>query len=114
MIAGEWEIVSRIAQRSALQMVWFPQRREQKAVLDLCQEVAFHAAQGLPELRETPAYRILRDWLRIRHRDRHPDADGFQFMIMQAAGHDERVTPECLFASPVEPAGRTHTPATGP
>lgn len=81
-------------------MVWFPERREQKAVLDLCRELSFHAAQGLPDPAEKPAYGILRDWLRTRTNERHPDADGFQFMIMSAAGYDEGVTPECVFVSP--------------
>ncbi|AZM93856.1 hypothetical protein [Streptomyces sp. W1SF4] len=100
--ASDWEVVSRIAERTARHMVWFPERREQKAVLDLCRELSFHAAQGLPDPDEKPAYRILRDWLRTRTNERHPDAEGFQFMIMSAAGYDEGVTPQCVFVSPLE------------
>ncbi|MFF4263493.1 hypothetical protein ACFY7Y_00370 [Streptomyces virginiae] len=100
--ASDWEVVSRISARTALQTVWFPERREQKAVLDLCRELAFHSAQGLPDLHETPSYRILRDWLRHLTCERQPDADGFQFMIMRTGGHDSEEPPTCTFLSPLE------------
>ncbi|MEU9032972.1 hypothetical protein AB0D46_36820 [Streptomyces sp. NPDC048383] len=60
---GEWQVASTIAKRSASQFVWYPERRRDKAFLDLCQEVSFAAGEGSSSAPATPAYRILRDYV---------------------------------------------------
>lgn len=103
--ASDWEIVSRISPRRARQMVWFPERREEKAVLDICQELSHLAAQGEPDLQGAASYRILRDYLRRTVLKQHPEAHAFQFMIVRTAGHDETEDPQCVYVSGQEPVG---------
>ncbi|MET9670619.1 hypothetical protein ABZY19_35545 [Streptomyces sp. NPDC006475] len=99
---SEWELLSHITPRRWTQMLWFPERREEEAVLDLCQELSSLAVQGEPNLRDTAAYGILRDHVRSSLRDPHPEADSLQFMIVRAAGHDGSEDPQCAFVSAVE------------
>ncbi|GGY03478.1 hypothetical protein ACFY8X_02305 [Streptomyces tanashiensis] len=99
---GEWQVASTIANRSVSQFFWYPERRRDKAFLDLCQEVSFAVAEGSAPATATPAYRILRDYVGgYLAATGRPD-ETFQFMIMRTGGHDSEEPPTCTFLSPYE------------
>ncbi|MFE1553234.1 hypothetical protein [Streptomyces sp. NPDC058718] len=99
---GEWQVASTIAKRSVAQFVWYPERRRDKAFLDLCQEVSFAAGEGPSSAQATPAYRILVDYVGEYLAATGSPGEMFQFMILRTGGHDSEEPPTCTFLSPHE------------
>lgn len=115
---SQWKAASRINPRAWSQVVWFPGRRQEKAVFDICTEITGLVGQRGARLTETPAYRLLRDFV-IRHiREEDPlgpRVTGFQFLIVQYSGHDHSEEPQYSFVSPFVPLGeRAGGPGPGP
>lgn len=102
---SEWKLVEVIVGRRPAQIAWFPGRRPEKAVFDICSELVSALDKGFDELVTLPAYRMLRAYLRRRIAAETDEADvkGFQFTLARATGYDESNDPEILFVSPYTP-----------
>ena len=100
-----WSESNLISPRAWCQSFWFPTRRRDKAVSDICNELISHLQVPGLELTTTPAYRLLRDFVARRLRSTHegPEPQGFQFLVVSDCGHDEEPEPQYLFASRFEP-----------
>ncbi|MGW1951563.1 hypothetical protein ACWCPI_02175 [Streptomyces sp. NPDC001920] len=98
---SSWKSVDVIEGRKLHQIVWFPGRRPEKAVFDLCSELLPVLDQGFTQLSKAPAYQVLvaylRRWIRA---DGTPEVKGFQFALTQATGFDTGHEPEIIFVSP--------------
>jgi hypothetical protein len=100
----QWKLTCEISARSWTDFIWFPDRRKEKAIFDLCNELNVQMARRGTQLTRTPAYRMLSDHVRHivqeEYRDQEPP-QGFQFVVTRYAGFDETNDPEYLLASPL-------------
>ncbi|GAB2954752.1 hypothetical protein GCM10027280_49000 [Micromonospora polyrhachis] len=101
-----WAETTEIPKRHWRQVVWFPERRQDKAVFDICADLIVHLGQPHIELTKTTAFEVLRDFVELTVRreyagDRLPK--GFQFVIARSAGYDESHDPDYLLVSPFVP-----------
>jgi hypothetical protein len=97
-----WEETYSITGRRPLQMVWFPQRRRDKALFDAVSHLLTCLAIPRVNIASTYAYRLIEDAVRHRVRRSHstgPSPRGFQFVIAEHAGYDPDVEPTYLMAS---------------
>lgn len=88
--------------------VWSPGRRHTKAALMVCGQISgMLSTAGGEQVRRTAQYRVLRAYIRqevlTRARGRERPLASFQFLVAKSGGHDHRVRPRFLFASPVIP-----------
>jgi hypothetical protein len=98
---SEWKQASSITPRAWSHAVWFPKRREEKGIFDLC--VSLDVSGSLKDLSKSPAYCLLSDFVAraIRENDRvWPQLSGFQFLLVQYGGYDNSESPEYVFVSP--------------
>lgn len=105
----EWFESNVISPRMWRQSFFFPERRRDKAMFDVCNEVLGHLRTPGLDITITPGYRLLRDFVAVRLAEQHtgPDPQGFQFLIVTDSGHDTDDEPTYLFASGFEKwAGR--------
>lgn len=125
-----WKSVPVVQGRTARQLVWFPERRDEKTVFDFCNELQGHLDGGFDTLATLPSYRLLTGYLRrlIERREGSVEGDGggeggatvkgFQFTLAKTTGHDESTEPEIVFVSPytsmtpVETGAEAPTPST--
>lgn len=100
----EWVESTAISPRGWRQAVWFPDRRRDKGLIDICNELITHLKVAGLDLTTTPAYRVLRDFVAVTLADQHvgPPPRGFQFLVLRHTGHDEEPDPEYMFASRFE------------
>ncbi|MFF8958057.1 hypothetical protein [Streptomyces sp. NPDC014894] len=109
---SDWSPVEVIAGRRAHQIVWFPERRAEKAVFDLGTEVMRHLDKGFQTARGLPGYRMLTAYFRAGiERSGAPGVKGFQFTLVRNAGYDDSEEPEIIFVSPYTPMRTTSAPA---
>lgn len=102
--SSRWKSVEVITGRKMSQILWFPTRRPEKALFDVCSDVLHFLDKGFPVATQTPGYRVLLAYLRRRMReDGVGDAQGFQFTLVRAAGYDTSEKPETVFVSPLTP-----------
>ncbi|WP_069813902.1 hypothetical protein [Streptomyces sp. TP-A0874] len=102
---SKWRLVDVISGRKFRQIAWFPGRRPEKAVFDICSELITSIDKGFDEIVPLPAYRMLVNFLR-REIGQAPGASGvkgFQFTLTRATGYDESNEPEIIFVSPYTP-----------
>jgi hypothetical protein len=100
-----WTATSSIARRSDFHTVWFPGRRREKAVFDVCSVILQHVEEGAAAT-DRPAYHLLREFVEVAVRREYrgqPSPQGFQFLIARHTGYDEEQDPEYLFLSPFIP-----------
>lgn len=104
-VESEWFESTAISPRAWTQSFWFPARRRDKAMSDICNEIIGHLRVPGQDLTVTPAYRMLRDLVaaRLREAQQGPDPEGFQFLVVSDCGHDADDEPRYLFASRFEP-----------
>ncbi|MGW7452813.1 hypothetical protein [Streptomyces sp. NPDC054787] len=98
-----WEETTRITPRASSQLLWFPQRRREKALFDVCAELITLMSKPDLDLTLFPAYRVLRDLVGLTVRDTHGGHEppqGFQFLIARHTGHDQSHEPDYVFLSP--------------
>ena len=98
----QWRLTSRIAPRSWRHVVWFPDRRRDKALFDIFLELLMVKEEGGHDVSRIAAYRLLRDFVEHAVRDEHDGGalpQGFQFVVAQDAGHDEEQEPAYLLVS---------------
>ncbi|MBM4793764.1 hypothetical protein HXP44_17240 [Streptomyces sioyaensis] len=100
-----WQAASRINRRKWSQVFWFPGRRQEKAVFDICHELVGTAPENI-QMSTTPAARLLSDFV-LRHIKEHdaewPGITGFQFLVARYSGHDDSEDPQYDFVSPFVP-----------
>ncbi|MFD8086123.1 hypothetical protein ACFV4F_31005 [Kitasatospora sp. NPDC059722] len=100
-----WEGLDVIEGRKPWQIAWFPTRRPEKAVFDICSEILHVIDKGFAVVTRTSAYRTLTEYLRATIHERGDAADvrGFQFALARATGYDRTQDPEMVFVSPYTP-----------
>lgn len=99
-----WQAVAEPKPRTLRHAVWFPERRLDKAVHDLCD----HLTQQLNVFGDdgtgAPAYALLSGMVR-RKVDESATGDrprGFQFLIARSSGYDEGEEPRYMYLSRFE------------
>ena len=101
-----WRETTTLHRRKVRQMVWFPDRRRDKAVSDICNEIITQLTATDADVSRLPAYRLLRDLVAgivaAEFPDGGPEPKGFQFLVARHGGYDESIEPDYLFASPFE------------
>lgn len=105
----DWFESNVISPRIWRQSFWFPDRRRDKAMFDVCNEIIGHLRIPGLDITGTPGYRILRDFVSTRLAAAHegPEPRGFQFLVVSDCGHDDEDEPSYLFASRFEPWARS-------
>lgn len=103
-----WRPSSAISERSWKDFIWFPERREEKAICELCIELLAHASLNGESWTRGPSYRLLRDCVlrevRREHMHGAPPVLGVQFAVLRRRGHDVAAEPERVLVSPFIPA----------
>ncbi|QPP09188.1 hypothetical protein G4Z16_25355 [Streptomyces bathyalis] len=98
-----WQSASQINKRKWAHAVWFPGRRQEKAIFDVCGELGRLIVRKDVKVADSAAYRLLRDFV-IRHLDesdpRRVSLTGFQFLVVLYSGHDDSEDPQYSFISP--------------
>ncbi|WP_299034050.1 hypothetical protein [uncultured Pseudokineococcus sp.] len=109
-----WEDTHDIAPRTWQNAFWFPERRRDKALIDLCNELLTHVQQmSAEDLPGTIAYQLLRRFVAREVRAREAlqpggaPVVGLQFLVVRDAGHDEEPDPEYLLVSRFEEIAAT-------
>jgi hypothetical protein len=100
-----WRETTVLHRRVARQMVWFPDRRRDKAISDICNEVITQLNSTDLDVTRLPSYRLLRDLVGTvltAETAGGPPPAGFQFLVARNGGYDEDIEPDYLFASPFE------------
>jgi hypothetical protein len=101
-----WTETTKIAPRTWLHAVWFPDRRREKAMFDVCNELVMLMSSPGVELTATAPFELIRDLVELTVRDAYaggPPPEGFQFVVARHTGHDLTHDPEYLLASPFVP-----------
>lgn len=105
-VVSPWAETNLLARRCARQSVWFPDRRRDKAISDVCNEIISQLNVLDRDVVRLPSYLLLRDFVRHTAAAALPTGAepprGFQFVVARAGGYDEEIEPEYLFASPYE------------
>jgi hypothetical protein len=99
-----WHGVEDATRRSWKHAVWFPRRRIEKGLYDLCDQILQHLSLIGDDGTRGPAYALMRGVVRGKIRaERGSDLPtGFQFMIARSGGYDEREEPEYVYCSRFE------------
>ena len=106
-----WAELEVSSQRKLRDAFWFPKRRLEKGVFDICSMILSGLGRG-EDPSGTPAFELLTNFVKKVVRDR-PDVNdikGFQIALVSAAGHDDTEEPEVLFVSTYQPLN-PRTPA---
>jgi hypothetical protein len=97
-----WRLTSPIAPRAWRHVMWFPDRRRDKAFFDIFTELIMIKNTSTRDISSTAAYRLLRDFVECAVRQEHAGSaipQGFQFVIAQDTGHDEEHEPRYVLVS---------------
>lgn len=97
-----WRQTSGYAPRAWAHVIWFPDRRHEKALFDVCSELLMVKGSDNRDVSGTVAYQLLRGYVEKIVRQEHtggPLPRGFQFVIAQHTGHDEEHDPRYLLVS---------------
>ncbi|WP_181446672.1 hypothetical protein [Streptomyces sp. NTH33] len=113
---SKWKLVDVISGRKFRQIVWFPGRRPEKAVFDICSELITALDKGFDAIVPLPAYRILANYLRheIGQTPGSATIKGFQFTLTRATGYDNSNEPDIIFVSPYTPMSPEHDSTARP
>jgi hypothetical protein len=98
-----WRETTRVAPRAWHHAIWFPDRRRDKALFDICRELIGLTTAPAEDLASSAPFQLLRDFVaREVRREAAGGAPprGFQFLIARHTGHDQQHEPDYLFASP--------------
>lgn len=98
--SSSWSSVNVIAGRKPWQIGWFPDRRQEKALFDICSELLVSLDRGFEEIARLPAYQMLQQFVRKQVIANSQDVKGFQFTLVRYTGYDESGEPEIIFVSP--------------
>jgi hypothetical protein len=101
-----WRDTSSITERTWRQMFWFPRRRREKGMFDVCGELLSITARPGLDVTRFPVYLLLQDCaahaVATEYADQ-PRPRGFQFLIARHGGFQQGAEPEYLFISPFVP-----------
>ncbi|MBJ7329031.1 MAG: hypothetical protein JHC95_03980 [Solirubrobacteraceae bacterium] len=98
-----WRETTEISPRRTRQVVWFPDRRREKATFDLASELITLMAEPAVDLTQTVPFDLLRARVEQRVRDQSEDGplpQGFQFLLARHTGYDDSGEPDYILASP--------------
>lgn len=101
-----WRETTRITPRVWRHAVWFPDRRRDKAMFDICKELITLMATPSRDVTTTAPFQLLSEFVASevrREAANGPPPRGFQFLIVSHTGHDQAHRPHPLFASPYMP-----------
>jgi hypothetical protein len=101
-----WREALQIAARRWLHAVWYPDRRRDKAMFDVCTELLRSMAAPARDVTLAPAYQLLADFVESSIRAQHGDRampQGFQFLVARHSGHDAEHDPDYIMTSPFIP-----------
>ncbi|WUH97632.1 hypothetical protein OHR68_29485 [Spirillospora sp. NBC_00431] len=102
----EWRLTTQIADRSWKDWIWFPSRRQEKGLFDICSELITLMSMGEKDLAGTTGFQVLRNFVESVVRAERADEDpprGFQFVIARYTGYAEDGDPEYLLVSAFVP-----------
>jgi hypothetical protein len=104
-----WTETVPIETRRWAHALWFPSRRHDKALFDVCARVIPTLSDDIEAAQKMYEYRMLKEFVEHKVRAEYAEQElpqGFQFLVVQHGGFDEEVPPEYLFVSefiPLEP-----------
>ncbi|AAT89665.1 hypothetical protein Lxx19450 [Leifsonia xyli subsp. xyli str. CTCB07] len=90
-VAGEtspWVPLTRYPRRSATQLLFFPDRRRSKALLDVTNLFLNQLAANPGAVERLPMYRLLADRARVLLEPFDAGVLGFQFCVVKDNGHE--------------------------
>ncbi|WP_158692713.1 hypothetical protein [Streptomyces roseochromogenus] len=99
---SEWKQASSITPRSWSHAIWFPNRRAEKAVFDICHNLLAASGNEIDPT-ERVEFGLLRGFVVRSIKENDPvwsQLSGFQILIVKYSGYDTSQTPEYLLASP--------------
>lgn len=100
---SHWQETYTVAPRRMSHMFWFPERRRDKGMNDICNELVRSLQDPELDLSSTPAYRVLRDYVQVTLAAETDSFRGFQFLVVADSGYDEDDETHYVFASKFEP-----------
>jgi hypothetical protein len=98
-----WEETSPIEPRRWSQVLFFAERRQEKSMFDVANELVNSMSKPQLDVRKSVAYHVLRNRVELKVREEYAEAEpprGFQFLIARYTGHEESEKPEYLISSP--------------
>ncbi|BDH59119.1 hypothetical protein [Tsukamurella sp. PLM1] len=104
---GEWRDTAPSEPRRWRHAVYFPERRRDKALSDICTEVGVRASRG--DVRDATVYRLLREFVRAQVRrdlaawEDGDGAVGLQFAVIRYGGYDDSEEPQHILVSELVP-----------
>ncbi|MCL6302928.1 hypothetical protein [Streptomyces kronopolitis] len=103
-----WKGLETTTRRRFRQIVWFPTRRQEKAIHDICSEILQGGGKGIDFVTNLPAYRVLLSYIeRHMSSDAEGSVKGFQFTLARSAGYATSEEPKILLISPCIPVRST-------
>lgn len=101
----DWEETVPSSPRSWRHAVFFPERRRDKALSDICTEAGVLASRGV--VSGSPSYRLLREFVRgrvLEHAGARGGGEGaavagFQFAVIRYSGYDDSEDPQHILVS---------------
>ncbi|WP_205695529.1 hypothetical protein [Conexibacter sp. SYSU D00693] len=98
-----WEETAPIASRRWAHVVFFADRRREKGMFDVANEVITVLGQPSSDVTKTVAFELLRNRVEVEVLRRHGDGPrpkGFQFLVARHTGYDESGDPDYVLSSP--------------
>lgn len=100
-----WEETTPIAPRRWSQALFFADRRQEKSMFDVANELVTVMAKAHVDVTKTVAFELLRNRVELRVVEAYQAAGkarprGFQFLLARHTGHDESEEPDYLLSSP--------------
>ena len=102
----EWQLTSTIAARSWKDWIWFPARRQEQALFDICSDLIMHMSLRTRDLTDTSGFIMLKGLVRRIVLAQYAETavpSGFQFVIARYTGYDEDNDPEYVLVSAFVP-----------
>lgn len=97
---GEWADAFTVEERRWRHAVWFPARRREKAVFDVCIDLMGLGTRPLEQRASAPSHRLVANAIRRMLRESEvSDVREFQFMLVLFTGYDESGSPDYRFVS---------------
>ncbi|MFF5624609.1 hypothetical protein ACFY5A_04530 [Microbacterium sp. NPDC012755] len=105
---SEWADAFSVEERRWRHAVWFPARRREKAVFDVCIDLMGLGARPLDQRSSAPSHRLVANAVRRMLKDDGVvDVQDFQFMLVLFTGYEESGSPDYRFVSAPVPFEET-------
>jgi hypothetical protein len=98
-----WEETTPITTRRWSQALFFADRRQEKSMFDVANELVTVMAKPNVDVTKTVAFELLRNRVERKVLETYasgPRPRGFQFLLVRHTGHDESEQPDYLLSSP--------------